>query len=279
MSENERVKSERTFEIPCQESLLEMIAERRLKSLSPFLTQENKQSKKLERKNQMSSKQIDHYLLVSDQFDGSDESADDDPATRRPSPPENEGDNGKVAAERKVRPKSVRSANERVRFATDSPAGTTSPAEADAVSLETSAQIMQDIPEHDVNAATSAIWLKTTIRNKIDEGENSVAAIDANERRHAHELNFISPHPSSTSLANSNGQMLTNNEQQNKHNDMKRMPRKAQPQLIKLILSAASNSMVVRSLMSIELMFVMCKCARVHVNCPWLTQRHSAITS
>jgi hypothetical protein len=39
MSENERVKSERTFEIPCQESLLEMIAERRLKSLSPFLTQ------------------------------------------------------------------------------------------------------------------------------------------------------------------------------------------------------------------------------------------------
>jgi hypothetical protein len=42
MNEN-RVKSERTFEIPCRELLLEIIAEWRLECLSPFLTQENKQ--------------------------------------------------------------------------------------------------------------------------------------------------------------------------------------------------------------------------------------------
>jgi hypothetical protein len=74
--------------------------------------------------NQSSSKQQDPYQLVPGPIDEGDGSAEDDLATRRPSPPENEGDNRKVAAERTVQPKSARSARQRVRFATDSPAGT-----------------------------------------------------------------------------------------------------------------------------------------------------------
>jgi hypothetical protein len=179
----------------------------------------------------MSSKQIDHYLLVSDQFDGSDESANDDPTTRRPSPPENEGDNGTVAVERTVRPKSGEPVKKRVSFGTSnsSTAGTTLPDEADSPSASKHEHnSCNDISANDDNAATSAIWLKTTIRNKIDEGENSAAAIDANERRScAHKLNFI-PLPSSTTQANSNDQTLTYNKPQHKQRKTKRMPQPAQ---------------------------------------------------
>jgi hypothetical protein len=61
-----------------------------------------------------------------------------------------------------------------------------------------------------------------SLKTRIDEGENGVAAIDANERRHAHEINFI-PHPSSTAhQANTNnyGQMLTNKEPQHSTTDI-----------------------------------------------------------
>jgi hypothetical protein len=220
-----RVKSKSTFEIPCRESLLETKAEWRLERLSPIETQENKQIR-LERKNQTSFKQQDPYQLVPGLFDGGDGSAKDDTATRRPSPPGNEGDNGTVAAERTVRPKSGEPVKKRVIFETSnsSTVGTTLPAEADAPSAsKCEHNSCIDISEHDVKLITSAPWLYKTIRNKINEGENSAAVIDEIERRHAQEIDFI-PHPSSTHQANTNGRMLTNNEQQNKHNDMKRMP-------------------------------------------------------
>jgi hypothetical protein len=262
MNEN-RVKSERTFEIPCRESLFNIIAERRLKSLSPFLTQENEQSKKLERKNQMSSKNkiLTHLFLIRSK---SLNDYDDDPATRRPSPPENEGDNGTVAAERTVRPKSGEPVKKRVSFETSnsSTAGTTLPDEADFPSASKHEHnSCNDISANDVNAATSAIWLKTTIRNKINEGENSVAAIDTNERRHAHELNFISPHPSLTSQANSNGQTLTNanNEPQHKQRKMKRMPQPTQLKSLSLFYQRLRTRWLFDRRRSIKLMCVMCE--------------------
>jgi hypothetical protein len=73
------------------------------------------------------------------------------------------------------------------------------------------------------------------IRNKINEGENSAAAIDANERRHAHELDFLPPLPSSTHQQNRNGQTLTNNKPQHKQCKTKRMPQPAQLKSIKSI--------------------------------------------
>jgi hypothetical protein len=72
---------------------------------------------------------------------------------------------------------------------------------------------------HDVNKAT--INTSAILAVYIYKGENSAIAIDANERRHAHELNFF-PHPSSTHQAKSNGQTLMNNEPQHKQRKMKR---------------------------------------------------------
>jgi hypothetical protein len=167
MHESE-IKSERTFEIPCRESLLEIIAERRLKSLSPFLMQENEQSNKLERKNPISSKNkilTNSFLLRSKAVND----PNDDPATRRPSPPGNEGDNGTVAAERTVRPKLGEPVKKRVLFETSnsSTVGTTLPAEADSPSAsKCEHNSCIDISEHDVKLITSAPWPKQNRRGR-----------------------------------------------------------------------------------------------------------------